>query len=59
MFRFDESLQSDAVEFVPDSGDIHAERIVVNIEPVVPEIIYNIVSRADSSGVLKQITENF
>ena len=59
MSGLDKTGQADCFELAADTGYIYAERIVVNVELIVPKEIHDIASGADGSGVFKKIPEDF
>ena len=59
MFCFNEVVQADVIQFIPNASDIDTEGIVINVELIIPKKIYHIISGTNFTGTLKEIVKNF
>ena len=59
MFCFNEVVQANVIQFIPNASDIDTEGIVINVELIIPKKIYHIISGTNFTGTLKEIVKNF
>ncbi len=59
MFCFNEVVQANVIQFIPNASDIDTEGIVINVELIIPKKIHHIISGTNFTGTLKEIVKNF
>ena len=59
MFCFNEVVQTNVIQFIPNASDIDTKGIVINVELIIPKKIYNIISGTNFTGVPKKVVKDF
>ena len=54
----DKICQAEAGQLLPDAGDVDAQSIVIHIELVVPEEVYDVAAGANLPGVFEEVVED-